>query len=54
MSEHRNLKPAQHVAPPPAGGWSGEDVSEDELVDDAFIADDPDSHVVDAEVPDGA
>lgn len=49
----RQLKPAQHVLPPPSGGWSGADVSEDELVDDQHIADDPDSYVLEPEAPDG-
>ncbi|HEX8345676.1 MAG TPA: hypothetical protein VF657_13220 [Actinoplanes sp.] len=30
--------PAVHVVPPPADGWKAADLSEDEYVDDAFIA----------------
>lgn len=33
-----DLRPAERVAPDPEGGWSGADVSDDERVDDEFIA----------------
>lgn len=32
------LTPAHHVVPPPADGWKAADLSDDELVDDDFIA----------------
>ena len=42
------LTPAEHGDEPAAvlDGWSGADVADGELVDDAFIAADPDSKVV--------
>lgn len=33
-----DLTPAQHVAPAPRDGWTAADVSDDERVDDEFIA----------------
>lgn len=39
MAEERYI-PATHVEPPPLGGWSAADLSEDELIDDDFIAQD--------------
>lgn len=50
----RDLTPARRQVPDPEGGWSAADLDESELVDDEFIAADPDSHVVEGEVPDGA
>lgn len=47
------LEPADHVVPAP-DGWAAADLSPDELVDDAFIAADPTSHVLDPEAPLGA
>jgi hypothetical protein len=40
-----SLEPAEHVAEPPEvmEGWRAADLSEDELVDDEFIAEDPES-----------
>jgi hypothetical protein len=38
MPEPRDLTPAEHVVPPPADGWRAADLSDDERVDDAFIA----------------
>lgn len=46
MAEERKLEPAKHFVQPPSDGWKGSDLSEDDLVDDQFIADDPDSKVV--------
>lgn len=43
------LRPAKRkIEEPPEAmkGWRGADISPDELVDDQFIADDPDSTVV--------
>lgn len=42
----RELTPAEHVVPAPSGGWSASDVDPTELVDDAWIAADPTSAVV--------
>lgn len=51
----RNLTPAEHVVPAPDGGWRGADLSDNELVDDAHIAADPDSYVIEpGEAPRGA
>lgn len=53
----QDLEPAEHVEEPEQvlEGWRGADVSEEELVDDQFIADDPDSFVVEPEEePDGS
>jgi hypothetical protein len=50
-----SLTPAEHVVDPPSGGWSAADLSEDELVDDAFIEADPTSVAIRPfGVPDGA
>lgn len=46
MPDRRNLIPAEHLEEPPADGWRGADLSEDELVDDQFIEADPTSYVV--------
>lgn len=54
MTEPRNLTPAKHVVPPPADGWRGADLAPDELVDDRFIAADPDSYVIEPGSSDGA
>lgn len=48
MTDPRDLTPAEHVAPAPDGGWSASDVEGGELVDDQFIAADPDSYVIEA------
>lgn len=34
------LTPAKHVEPSPEDGWRGEDITDEERVDDDFIADD--------------
>lgn len=43
----RNLIPAEHVKPAPEDGWRAADLSDDELVDDAFVEADPESFVLD-------
>ena len=47
------LEPAEHVVPAP-DGWAAADVSDVELVDDEFIANDSTSHVLDPEAPLGS
>jgi hypothetical protein len=50
-----DLVPAQHVVPAPKDGWRAADLDDSELVDDDFIAADPDSFIVGPpEAPDGA
>jgi hypothetical protein len=46
MTEPSDLEPAEHVKPAPADGWRGADLTDDELVDDEFIAADPDSFIL--------
>lgn len=42
----RKLVPAERIVPDPEGGWKASDLDPSELVDDAYIAADPDSSIV--------
>jgi hypothetical protein len=52
MTDPNVLRPASRRVPDPEGGWQGRDLSDDELVDDLFIENDPSSHVVEPEQED--
>jgi hypothetical protein len=49
MTAPKGLVPAERDEPDPVQGWRGAELTEDELVDDDYIAQDPTSFVVDPE-----